>query len=182
MLIPYLYFRYKKRYSNEQLSLRSNNLKSDLLVIVAILVLETLFEALGLGLEIAKLWHQLSLGVPLTFGLYFIGTVLPTMIFVYSILLPRYLRLTQSTVATVILGGVTYTALHFLDAWTVYSSPYNSVLSIIFLFLLYFGPGVFKSVLTLRTANAWVHVWAYHAIVPHTLNDTPLVVEVFNIR
>lgn len=182
-VIPYLYFRFKKQYTNEQLSLHSNNIPSDLIVIIIIVVLEALFEIAGFGLEVGKLsLHQLALGAPLTFGLYFLGTVLPTMIFAYSILLPRYLKLTQSVVTTTILGGVTYTLLHFFDAWTIYSSPYNSVLSIIFLFLTYFGPGMFKSVLTLRTANAWVHVWAYHAFVPHLLDDTPLIVKVFKIK
>jgi hypothetical protein len=28
----------------------------------------------------------------------------------------------------------------------------------------YFGPGMVKSVLTLRTGNAWVHAIAYHTI------------------
>lgn len=182
-VLPYLYFRYKKQYSNEKLSLHSNNLSNDMVVIVIILALESMFEAVGLGLGIAKLsTHQIAVGAPLTFMLYFLGTVLPTMIFIYSILLPRYHRLTQSTIATTILGGVTYTLVHFFDAWTVYSSPYNGALSLVFLFLLYFGPGMFKSFLTLRTANAWVHVWAYHAIAPHTLDDTPLVVKIFSIK
>ena len=39
-----------------------------------------------------------------------------------------------------------------------------------------------KAFLTLRTGNAWVHAWAYHAIAPHTLLDTPLMVRVFGIR
>jgi hypothetical protein len=49
-------------------------------------------------------------------------------------------------------------------------------------FIQYFGPGMVKSVLTLRTGNAWVHVWAYHAIDPHVLIDTPTVVEIFQIH
>lgn len=178
---PYMYFR--RRYSGTELSLHSNNWRNDALVVVVVLAVEALFEILGLGLEIFHLnAHQIALGAPLTFGLYFLGTVLPTMIFIYSILLPRYARLTRSLTATVILGGVTYTLLHFFDAWTAYSSFHNGVLSVIFLFLLYFGPGMFKSVVTLRTANAWVHVWAYHAFVPHTLDDTPLIVKVFGIK
>jgi len=36
-------------------------------------------------------------------------------------------------------------------------------------------------VLTLRTGNAWVHVWAYHAISPHTIVDTPLIAKIFRI-
>jgi hypothetical protein len=103
------------------------------------------------------------------------------MIFVYSLLLPRYLKVTGSVVTTVILGGLTYTLLHFFDAWTSYQSLHNGTLSIIFLGLLYFGPGMFKSVLTIRTANAWVHVWAYHAFVPHVLGDTPEIVKIFGL-
>jgi len=46
-----------------------------------------------------------------------------------------------------------------------------------------FGPpGMMKAFLTLRTGNAWVHLWAYHAVTPHVTNDTPMVVEIFHIR
>ncbi len=38
-----------------------------------------------------------------------------------------------------------------------------------------------KSVLTLRTGNAWVHALAYHAFAPHVLLDTPTVVDIFQI-
>jgi hypothetical protein len=30
-----------------------------------------------------------------------------------------------------------------------------------------------KSFLTLRTANAWVHLWGYHAITPQVTADKP---------
>jgi xanthosine utilization system XapX-like protein len=82
----------------------------------------------------------------------------------------------------VILAGLTYTLLHLWDAWTVFSSPRGAVLSVIFLLFTYFGPGMIKAVLTMRTGNAWVHVWAYHALAPHTLGDTSHTVEVFHIR
>jgi len=118
----------------------------------------------------------------LTFGLYFFGTVLPTMILIYAILVPRLLKLTGSIATTVILGGVAYTLMHGLDAWLVFTSPTEAVLSVIFLFFTYFAPGMMKTVLTLRTGNAWVHVWAYHALAPHTLIDTPLMVKVFGIK
>jgi len=81
----------------------------------------------------------------------------------------------------VILGGVTYTLLHCFDGWLVFTSPGAAVLSVVFLFLQYFGPGLIKTVLTLRTGNAWVHVWAYHAIAPHAIADTPLIVKIFKL-
>jgi hypothetical protein len=55
------------------------------------------------------------------------------------------------------------------------------VLSLIFVLLQYFGPGMIKSVLTLRTGNAWVHAFSYHAVAPHVIADTPLMVKVFGI-
>jgi len=69
------------------------------------------------------------------------------MVFIYAILLPRYLKLTGSIVDTVILGGVTYAALHLFEAWTLWDLPKNAALSLIFLMFQYFGPGMVKSVL-----------------------------------
>jgi hypothetical protein len=148
-----------------------------------ILVVETLVQIAALRPRTFDLTAgQLLLGVPLTFALYLAGAVLPAMIFIYAILVPRFLRLTGSTATTVILGGLTYTALHIWDAWTVFDSPGNAALSLVFLLMTYFAPGMFKTVLTVRTGNAWVHVWAYHALSPHTLADTPHVVHVFHLR
>lgn len=87
-----------------------------------------------------------------------------------------------STATTVILGGITYTLLHVWDAWAVLTSPANWLLSVIFLFFTYLGPGMMKTVLTIRTGTAWTHVWAYHALAPHTLIDAPHVVEIFRLR
>lgn len=179
-LLPYLWFR--RRYSSTQLNLKSANRRGDLLVIVVVLVLEGTFQ-LTLGshaiLELAP--RQIAIGAPLTFGLYFLGTVLPTMVFVYAILLPRLLRLSGSVPATVVLGGLTYAGLHFFDGWTVFATPRDAALSVAFVLLTYAVPGMFKSYITLRTGNAWAHVWAYHAIAPHTLMDTPLIVKIFHI-
>jgi hypothetical protein len=177
---PFVYFR--RRYSAERLNLTSSDRRNDLLVIVVILAIETAAELAGLSSAIFGLGAgQLLLGAPLTFAIYFVGTVLPTMIFIQCVLVPRYLRLTGSTATTVILGGVTYTLLHLFDGWLAFGTPSAVALSVIFLFFQYFGPGMIKTVLTLRTGNAWVHVWAYHAIAPHTVADTPLMVRIFHI-
>ena len=180
-VVPLLFFR--RRYSTEALNLRSNNRRADTVLIGVILLIESLVQIAALDPQTFDLTAgQLVLGLPLTFTLYLAGAVLPAMIFIYAILVPRFLRLTGSTMTTVILGGLTYTALHIWDAWTIFNSPGNAALSIVFLLLTYFAPGMFKTVLTVRTGNAWVHVWAYHALAPHTLADTPHMVHVFHLK
>jgi hypothetical protein len=180
-VIPYLFFRWRG-YSNEALSLKSANRWKDGLLILIILVLESAFE-LGFDRNIFSLSSQkLLVGIPATFIIYMLGTTLPIMIFVYAILLPRFLKLTGSIVTTVILGGVTYAVLHLFEAWTQWNSSTNIGLSLIFLMFQYFGPGMVKSILTIRTGNAWVHVWAYHSFSPHVWLDTPLIVKIFGIK
>ncbi|WP_427889345.1 hypothetical protein ACQHIV_38940 [Kribbella sp. GL6] len=179
-VIPLLYFR--RRYSSEALNLRSSNRRADVVLILVVLAIESAVQIAALDPGIFELTgRQFAIGVPLTFVLYLAGAVLPAMVFIYAILVPRFLRLTGSVAATVVLGGLTYTVLHVWDAWTLFNSPGNAVLSIAFLLLTYFAPGMFKTVLTVRTGNAWVHVWAYHAFVPHTLVDTPNIVRIFRI-
>lgn len=180
-VVPLMFFR--KRYSTTALNLRSVDRKNDTLVIVVVLAIESLFQLLVLEPGIFDLSaRQLALGAPLTFLLYLSGAVLPAMVFLYAILVPRYLRLTGSTASTVILGGLTYTLLHVWDAWAVFTSPRSTILSITFLLLTYFGPGMIKTFLTIRTGNAWVHVWAYHALAPHTLQDTAHTAKVFGLQ
>jgi len=180
-VLPFAFFR--RRYSSEQLNLRSSNRRNDLLVIVVILAIESIVELVALNHDIFGLTaSQFLLGVPLTFVLYFLGTVMPTMIFIYCILVPRYLRLTGSVATTVILGGLTYALLHVFEGWTMFDLPRNAALSVALVLLQYFGPGMIKTVLTLRTGNAWVHVWAYHAIAPHVIADAQTMVKVFGIK
>jgi hypothetical protein len=71
--------------------------------------------------------------------------------------------------------------MHIVEGWSVFDSPQHTALSLIFVLLQYVGPGMMKSVLTLRTGNAWVHALSYHAIAPHMIVDTPLVVKTFGI-
>lgn len=181
-VVPFVYFR-RCGYTTEQLSLHSNNRHADFILIVIILVLESTAELASLSTAIFSLGGKaLILGSTLTFVLDFLGTVLPIMIFIYSILLPRYLKLTNSAALTIILGGFTYAALHIGDSWTNYGTLSNGLLSVLFVLFQYVGPGMVKSALTLRTGNAWVHAWAYHAFDPHVLIDTPTIVSVFQIH
>jgi hypothetical protein len=179
-IVPYLYFR--RRYTDVALNLRSSDVPNDALVIVIVLSIESLFELAAFDKNIFRLSaHQILLGAPLTFAVFFIGTVLPTMVLIYAILLPRFLKLTGSATSAVLLGGLTYAGMHIVEGWSAFDSPRDTALSLIFVGLQYFGPGMIKGVLTLRTGNAWVHALSYHAVAPHVIVDTPLVVKIFGI-
>jgi hypothetical protein len=179
-VIPYVIFR-ARGYSRDALNLKSSNLKNDTLVIVVIMAMGIALDLLGGGfLKLSG--HQMLLGASLTFVTHLLGTGLPVMIFIYAILFPRYLKLTGSPVATVLLGGVSYAIFHVFEYWTLYDSLPHALLSLIFVLLTFVPPGLMKSYLTLRTANAWVHLWGYHAITPHVTADTPMVVKIFNIH
>jgi hypothetical protein len=179
-VVPYLVFR-ARGYSREALNLRSANVRNDTLVILVIFALESAWELLGS--DILRLsGHQILWGGALSFLVHLLGTGLPVMVFIYSILLPRYLKLSHSVATTTLLGAVSYAGLHVFEYWTRYDSFAHSVLSVIFALLTFIGPGMIKSYLTLRTGNAWVHLWAYHAIAPHVTMDTPIIVSIFGIR
>lgn len=179
-LMPYIVFR-RRGYSNEQLNLRSSNLKNDVIVIAVVLAIGC-FMDFSLGASFLKLTlHQQIVGGLLSFSLHIFGTDLPVMVFIYAILMPRYAKL-ASPMTAFLLGAASYPAIHIFESWTLYDSPAHSVLSVIVVFLFFFPPGVMKSFLTLRTGNAWVHVWGFHAISPHVTVDTRLIVTDFKIR
>jgi hypothetical protein len=178
-LLPYVVFR-MRGYSREALNLRSSNLKNDLLVIAVVLAFGCAFDLSG-----PNFWrmthHQQLAGGLLSFVVNLLGTCLPVMVFIYAILLPRYEKLFSPATAF-LLGAASYPAMHVFEYWTRYDSVKDGMLSVIFVFLTFLPPGLMKSFLTIRTGNAWVHVWAFHAISPHVTADTPLVVRDFRIR
>ena len=179
-LIPYLVFR-ARGYSREALNLKSANLANDTLVILVVMAIGSVLDLLRGGfLKLSG--HQMLAGGALTFITHLLGTGLPVMVFIYAILFPRYLKLTGSLVTTALLGGLSYAALHIFEYWTVYDSLSHALLSVIFVMLTFVPPGLMKSYLTLRTANAWVHLWGFHAITPHVTADTPMIVKIFGIR
>jgi hypothetical protein len=178
--VPYAWFR--SRYSATELNLRSTGRMNDLLVIVVVAVIEGVVE-LGTFPGLFEMsGRQILLAAPLSFSVFMIGAVLPTMVLIQAILVPRYLKLTGSFATTVLLGGVTYAGMHIVEGWSVFSTPRNVALSLIFVGLQYFGPGMIKTVITLRTGNAWVHAIGYHAIAPHVLVDAPMIAKVFGVR
>jgi len=176
---PYLWFR--RRYTHQQLNLTSAAPGADLVLILAIALVESAFELTAFPGILRLTPHQLALAAPLSFLVFFLGTVLPTMVLIYAILLPRYLKLTGSATATVILGGLTYALMHLVEGWSLFATPRDTALSLLFVVLTYTGPGMFKSYVTLRTGNAWVHALGYHAIAPHVVADAPMIARVFAI-
>lgn len=156
--------------------------KGDWPVIGVVLVIESLVQIAANPAALATpamIWLKAG---PLTLLLYGVGTVLPTMVTVYAILVPRYWKMTGSVAAATILGGLTYAAMHLVEGWSLFTTPANAALSLLFVFVTYTGPGMFKSFATLRTGNAWVHAIGYHAVAPHVLFDTPLIARIFAIR
>jgi hypothetical protein len=179
-LAPYVVFR-MRGYSNAALSLKSSNLKNDILIIVVLLALGCALDLTGRHTILQLTPHQQLLGGALSFVLHLFGTDLPIMVFIYSILMPRYARL-ASPMTAYLLGAVSYPTSHLFEPWTQYGSLTQGVSSLMLVYLTFFPAGLMKSFLTVRTGNAWVHVWAYHAISPHVTIDTPLVVRDFNIK
>jgi hypothetical protein len=178
-LLPYLIFRWRG-YSRQALNLRSANWKNDALIIAVVMLIGCAYELAGPNIfQLTP--HQQLAGGALSLVLHLSGTDLPIMIFIYAILLPRYARLFSPLVAFLV-GAVSYPLMHVFESWTRYDSPYHAAVSVIFVLLTFFPAGVMKSFLTFRTGNAWVHMWGFHAITPHVMVDTRLVVHDFNIR
>ena len=178
-LLPYLIFRWRG-YSREALNLRSANWKNDTLIIAVVMLIGCAYELAGPNIfQLTP--HQQLVGGALSLVLHLCGTDIPIMIFIYAILLPRYARLFSPPVAF-LAGAVSYPLMHVFESWTRYDSPYHAAVSVLFVLLTFFPPGVMKSYLTFRTGNAWVHMWGFHAITPHVMVDTRLIVHDFNIR
>jgi hypothetical protein len=178
-VVPYVAFRIRG-YSNEQLSLKSANLKSDVLVIVLVLACSAASDMRGSNIfQLTP--HQQLVGGLMSFWLHLFGTDLPIMIVVYSILMPRYFKL-FSPMTAYLLGGLSYPTMHVFESGTRYDSIGAAAMSLTFVYVLLTPAGLMKSFLTWRTGNAWVHVWAYHAISPHVTVDTRLIVSDFGIK
>jgi hypothetical protein len=178
-LLPYLVFRWRG-YSRQALNLRSANWKNDVLIITVVMLISCAYELAGPNIfQLTR--HQQLVGGALSLVLHLCGTDLPIMIFIYAILLPRYARLFSPLVAFLV-GAVSYPLMHVFESWTRYDSLNHAAVSVIFVLLTFFPAGLMKSFLTFRTGNAWVHMWGFHAIAPHVMVDTRLIVHDFNIH
>ena len=169
-VVPYVWFR--RRYSAVDLNLTSSAPRSDLILILVVAAIESAVELWAFPGIFKLTAHQLELAAPLSFLVFFLGTVLPTMVLIYAILLPRYLKLTGSMTATVILGGLTYALMHLVEGWSLFTSPRDTALSLVFVFLQYTGPGMFKSCQdAAHRQRLGAPPSVYHAFAPHVVWD-----------
>jgi hypothetical protein len=120
-VIPYLVFR-RRGYDNRAMCLKSENLKNDTILIIAVLVFEGIVELATFPDLFSLSASQLFIGMPVTLILHLLGTGIPVMIFVYAILFPRYMKLTGSPASAVVFGALTYAWLHIFEYWTEYDS------------------------------------------------------------
>jgi hypothetical protein len=90
---------------------------NDTRLILVVLAMESVFELAAFHDILGLSPRQVLLGAPLSFAIFFIRTVLPTMVLIYAILLPRHLALTGSAISTVLLSGLTYAAMHLVEGW-----------------------------------------------------------------
>jgi hypothetical protein len=79
--IPYLWFR--RHYSHTELNLRSTAPRNDLAIILVVGVIETASELLAFPGIFKLTPHQLAIAGPLSFLIFGLGTVLPTMVLIY---------------------------------------------------------------------------------------------------
>ena len=177
-LVPYVVFR-MRGYSREQLNLRSANWKNDTLVILVVLAIGCAMDIRGPNfLQLTP--HQRVVGGLLSFVVHLFLTDFPVMIFIYSVLMPRYARLFSPTTAF-LLGAASYPAIHIFETFTRYDSPSDSLISAIFVFLFFF-PRDYEVVSHHADRKRMGAYVGFHAISPHVTVDTRVIVQDFSIK
>ncbi|MGH2375761.1 MAG: hypothetical protein ACRDIC_20110, partial [bacterium] len=115
--IPYFVFQ-SRGYDHRAMFLRSEDARNDTILIFVVLILESAGEIFTFPGVFSLTPHQLLVGAPLTFIVHLLGTGFPVMVFLYSLLFPRYVKVTDSAASAIVYGALTYAGLHFFEYWT----------------------------------------------------------------
>lgn len=168
--IPFLVFRYYFRYP-----LRSFMLGFSRRWIPYALITGTL----SLGAFVTADFFQTPIqGHLITLVVMSLGTFIPVMIFTQSLLAPRFALLTKSWIGGAILTGLVYGVYHFNEFYLSWDSGSAIAVSLAWAMQSAFF-GVIKGITTLRTGNAWLHIFNTHT--PH-LAEAPEIHRIFNSR
>jgi hypothetical protein len=104
-----------------------------------------------------------------------LGTFLPVMVLIQSVIVPRLAIVTGSWISGAVLGGLVYGIYHSGEFFMDWSSDWLLSASWLMQFSFY---GVLKALTTLRTRSAWIHIFSTH--MPH-LAEAPALAEVFGL-
>jgi hypothetical protein len=134
---------------------------------------------ISLGAFVGPAYFKLPLwGHLLTFLLFSLGTFIPVAILIQGLLAPRLAILTKSWISGSMLAGVTYGLYHSREFYLEWGTASQVAVSLAWITQLSFF-GVLKAVSTLRTGNAWIHIFNTH--MPH-LSEAPEIVRIFSFK
>ncbi len=157
-LVPFLFFTFWRGYTYKSLLLSFPEPKRWI-------PYAFLTAVISIGGFVSPAYFELPLwGHLLTFILFSLGTFIPVMILIQSLLAPRLAILTQSWINGSVLAGLTYGLYHSREFYLEWDSVSQIVVSLAWIMQLAFF-GVLKGVSTLRTGNAWIHIFNTH--LPH---------------
>lgn len=177
--IPYAYFRWRGS-SDVSLGLAGNNWRRDVWLIVVIGGVD-LILALQFSDFLSLTPSQMATSVPLAFILYTLGAGIPVVIMVQAIFTPRIMRLTNSTITTTIFVAFAYAFFSASDAGIAYESGGHAFYALLYAVVHNIGPGLIKAILTVRTGNSWLHMYAYHVLSFHAFVDAVTVTFLFGL-
>ena len=169
---PFLFFRYRLGYSADDMLLRFPRPR---VFVPYFVVVGTLGFVFALTPEFSDV--PLS-GHLLTLLLFTVGSFLPIMIVTQSLLTPRLAQLAGSWVTGAVLSALVYAALNITEAILAFGTTAQVLLSLAWFMQVAFW-GLVKSVTTLRTGNAWMHIATTHTI---HLAEAPAVASTFSLR
>jgi hypothetical protein len=112
----------------------------------------------------------------LAIGVFSLGTFLPVMVLIQSVIVPRLAIVTGSWISAAVLGGFVYGIYHSGEFFMDWSSGSWLLSASWFMQFSFFG--VLKALTTLRTRSAWIHIFNTH--MPH-LAEAPALAEVFGL-